>query len=149
MKQWMRFIKDYISLKRIDSIVGPIPLFEQEEFVNDIRDKSGIYFFVSKSHRYIYPSGESPIIYIGTSNNLKRRLKEHLKSFHTAQQHLYKKDIWIYSRYNYIIHHGADVYYLPTIGKEDAKNLESKVLENFFDKYASLPVGNGAFSYRK
>ena len=27
--------------------------------------------------------------------------------------------------------------------------LESKILENFFDKYASLPVGNGAFSYRR
>jgi len=26
--------------------------------------------------------------------------------------------------------------------------LESKVLENYYDKYKALPVGNGAFSYR-
>lgn len=149
MKQWMRFIKEYISLNRIDNIVGPIPLFEQKEYINDISNKAGVYFFISKSKRYIYPKGESPIIYIGTSNSLRRRLKEHLKSFHIAQQHVNEKDLWVYSRYNYIIFHGAEVFYLPIIGKENAKDLESKILENFFDKYASLPVGNGAFSYRR
>ena len=149
MKQWMRFIKEYISLNRIDNIVGPIPLFEQEEYMNDISDKAGVYFFISKSKRYIYPKGESPIIYIGTSNNLRRRLKEHLKSFHIAQQHINEKDIWVYSRYNFMrMSGGFEVYYLRVQGRETAKCLESKVLEDFYDRYGALPVGNGAFSFR-
>ena len=59
------------------------------------------------------------------------------------------KNYWSYSRYNYMrMEGGTELYYLRIQGKENSKALESKVLENYYDKYKALPVGNGAFSYR-
>ena len=37
--------------------------------------------------------------------------------------------------------------YLNAGGKQDPKNLESVFLNQFYQKYRSLPVGNGARSY--
>lgn len=54
-----------------------------------------------------------------------------------------------YSRYNYAAAFGTDIYYMRITGRENEKNLESKAFEGFYDKYGALPVGNGAFSFRK
>ena len=40
---------------------------------------SGIYEFRLKGKKIKYPSGESDVIYIGSTKNIKKRLKEHLK----------------------------------------------------------------------
>lgn len=96
-----------------------------------------------------YPKKDSPVFYIGTSNHLKRRLKSHLKLYKEAKDDFNSNKNWQYSRYNYAVAFGADVYYMRITGREKEKSLESKAIEGFYDKYGALPVGNGAFSFRK
>lgn len=149
MKRCFSFIKEYISKERAShKMEGPIAVFDDAATLDDICDKKGIYFIVSRKHRFIYPAGASPIIYIGKADNLRQRIRIHCRETQTAKKEWKTK--WVYSRYNYItMPGGADVYYLTTITSENAKNLESKALEDFYDRYRALPVGNGAFSYRK
>jgi hypothetical protein len=42
-----------------------------------------------------------------------------------------------------------EILYMRITGRENEKALESKAMEGFYDKYGALPVGNGAFSFRK
>ena len=37
---------------------------------------------------------------------------------------------------------------MRVIGSETNKSLESKVIQDFYDKFGAIPVGNGAFSFR-
>ena len=146
MKQCFTFLKSYLDTNRILNIKGPLALFEESEIdINMIDDFPAIYFFVSRKQRFILPKGKSPIIYIGKADKLKARIQQHIRHYHYNDP----KSSWVYSRYNYMkMEGGVDVYYLRIKGKESPKILESKVLENFYDKYESLPVGNGAFSFR-
>ena len=57
-------------------------LFEYQNFKDlDIPSKGGVYIFVSKEQKFIYPKGESRVIYIGESSNLRRRLYEHKSKY--------------------------------------------------------------------
>ena len=58
------------------------------------------------------------------------------------------KTEWTYSRYNYFEAFKADCYFMRVIGSETNKSLESKVIQDFYDKFGAIPVGNGAFSFR-
>ena len=139
MKRHFHFLKNYLDIERIkNGIKGPIEINEAEDF-------SAIYFFISRNNRFILPWGNSPIIYIGKADKLRTRLMQHNNNYKYADP----KTKFEYSRYNYMnMEGGFEIYYLRTKGRESAKCLESKVLENFYDKYGALPVGNGAFSYR-
>ena len=146
MKRCFSFLKNYLAPDRLQYIKGPLSIFETDNGdIDEIGDFPAIYFFISRKQRFILPAGTSPAIYIGKSDKLRTRLMQH--------RNHYRKDNprtdWSYSRYNYMkMEGGTDVYYLRIQGKENSKILESKVLENYYDKYKALPVGNGAFSYR-
>ncbi len=149
MKKCFSFLKKYIEKNRIENrIYGPFDIFEKEESLSDIKACQGVYFIISKNRKFNYPIKMSPIIYIGKADNLRRRLKQHIRNYNEAKDPVKKKACWIYSRYHYMTHGGAEVYYMPVSGLENAKSLESKVIENFYDTYLSLPIGNGAFSFR-
>lgn len=150
MKPCFRFLNNHIDADRVKKHLSP-PIFVSsinDAYINyDVIDtKSGIYFIVSKNYKFIYPKGNSPLIYIGKADNLRRRLKEHLTNFRNATP----KDSWIYSRYNYMnMPGGFEIYYLTSITNEKSKYLESRAIEDFYDRYLATPVGNGAFSFRK
>lgn len=148
MKRCFSFLKENINKDRANQqLEGPIALFDGNADIN-ICNKKGIYFIVSRKFHFVYPNGNSPIIYIGKADNLKQRLMSHLREAQKAKKEW--KTRWVYSRYNYIdMDGGSDVYYLTTVTNENAKTLESKALEDFYNKFRALPVGNGAFSYRK
>ena len=149
MKRCFCFLKKYIDKSRIENkIYGPFDIFEREEDLELIGNQQGVYFIVSKSRKYSYPAKTSPVIYIGKADHLKSRLKQHVRHYKDAMDIHKQKSCWIYSRYHYMTHGGAEVYYMPVSGQEKAKILESKALENFYDTYLALPVGNGAFSFR-
>ena len=149
MNRNLTFLNKYLGYKRSqDRIYTALDLFEKPELIDAIQHKSGIYIIMSPTQKFVYPLGTSPIIYIGTSNNLHRRLKEHIKYYQLAVEHWRDLSRWIYSRYNYIISYGGRVYYMHTQGRETNKALESRALEGFYDKFGALPVGNGAFSFR-
>src|SRR3989442_13618788 len=46
---------------------------------HEIPASPGIYLLVAKSFRFTYPTGRSPIYYIGMTQSLRRRLSGHLK----------------------------------------------------------------------
>lgn len=149
MRQCFRFLKNQISADRVrQTLQGPILISEknyEDLDPNTIQEKSGIYFIVSKQHKFVYPKGDSPLIYIGKADNLRRRIQDHLVAYKNANP----KAMWTYSRYNYMdMSGGFEIYYLTTITNEKAKYLESRAMEDFYDRYLATPVGNGAFSYR-
>lgn len=136
------------SYREPDLIIDNI--FDFEDF-SEIPEKSGAYIITSHKQKFTYPNGVSKIIYIGKSSNLKRRIQTHkrvvleIKNLRKDERNSY----WYYSRYQYIAKFGGKVYLFTTRGKQDEKNLENKLIENFYDRYFALPVGNGAISYRK
>lgn len=147
MKRYFSFLKEYIDKDRAYKIEGPLAIFDDVSSIENMPDKKGIYFIASRKHRFVYPNGNSPIIYIGKADNLRKRLMGHSREARNAKET--RKTQWVYSRYNYIMMDGgADVYFLTTITNENPKGLESRALEDFYNKYWALPVGNGAFSYR-
>ena len=127
-------------------------VFQSDDCFDDVPNHPGVYILVARETKFQYPKGPSkglsPILYIGTSNHLKTRLKQHLKLYKEAKEDFKKCTKWMYGRYNYIVAFGADLYYLRVTGCEKEKALESKAIEGFYDTYGALPVGNGANSYR-
>ncbi len=112
--------------------------------------KRGVYIFVSQNQEFVYPEGNSRVFYIGKSDNLRRRIREHSNKYLTVceetQNDFFSR--WEYGRYYYAKAYGCDAYYMPVSGVEESKDLESKIMECFYNRYKALPVGNGAFSYR-
>jgi len=108
----------------------------------------GVYVFVSHNQKFVYPNGMSRIIYIGKAENLKARLsthKRHLKEL--ANLPIKEKSInWWYARYHYMSAFGCKVFCFRVKGKQEAKNLEHKLLSYFYHRYYAMPVGNGAIS---
>ena len=122
--------------------------------INNVTTGSGVYIIVSADKtKFVYPKGNSPVIYIGKADNLRRRLSEHLKNLNNIQdEETYMRGHWHQpcSRYQYMKYYGAYVYTFHRLkNSQDPKNLESQILWKFYERYRSLPVGNGARSFRK
>ena len=153
MKSILKFLKGHINESLIESKLWEIDnVFKSSDCFDEVPNLPGIYIFVARETKFQYPKGPnggySPVIYIGTSNHLRTRLKQHLNQYIKANKDFKSSQNWHYSRYNYIVAFGADLYYMRITGCEKEKALESKAIEGFFDMYGALPVGNGAISYR-
>lgn len=125
-----------------------------KEEINEVTTGPGVYIIVSTDNtKFVYPKGTSTVIYIGEAKNLRRRLSEHLKNLNNVQdEFVYMKGHWHQpcSRYQYMKYYGAYVYTFRCLkSTQDAKDLESKILWKFYERYRSLPVGNGARSFKK
>ena len=150
MKRELQFLTGYISKEVLESKLERIEnAFLYDDCFDEVTNESRIYIMMAKKSGFVYPKKESPVFYIGTSNHLKKRLKAHLKLYKRAKDDFKTHCSWQYSRYNYAVAFGTDIYYMRITGREKEKDLESKALEGFYDKYGALPVGNGAFSFRK
>jgi excinuclease UvrABC nuclease subunit len=125
-------------------------IYKSSEY-ESVPKKPGAYIFLSLNQKFIYPNGQSKVIYIGMSKNLKTRLNGHRRHFNLLKnmdtEERYQE--WYYSRYQYMESFGGEIYYFTRQGPQDPKNLENKLLDYFYYKYLSLPVGNGAFSLYK
>jgi len=128
---------------------GIIPdLFRYERF-NSVPCKSGAYIILSQSQKFVYPNGESTVFYIGMSTNLNSRIKKHIK-ISNKLNNLPKNEMqsfWYYSRYHYMIAFGCKLFWYTTRGKQTPKSIERYLIEEFYDKFYSLPTANGAFSF--
>lgn len=120
------------------------------------KHEAGVYVISSTDGtKYTYPNGKkSPILYIGKSDDLLRRLRD--EHYYKGLKHLLDdKDygiadnIQVAPRYQYMYYNGCHVDVFKCKGKQDAKNLESIVLNQFYQKYRALPVGNAARSFGK
>jgi hypothetical protein len=112
---------------------------------------SGAYILMSIKQSFVYPGGKSKVLYIGKSKNLFKRIKTHhnnLKKIVSLKKSELCND-WYYKRYQYMRKFGCQVFWYSTRGIQDSKNLESDIMEYFYDRYLSIPIGNGSFSFRK
>lgn len=150
MKRVLQFLTEYIDKNIIESKAHPIKdAFQSDDCFDSVPNESGIYIMVAQKREFIYPKKDSPVFYIGTSKHLKTRLKTHFRRYKEAKADFKKHESWNYGRYNYAAAFDADIYYMRITGRENEKTLESKAILGFYNKYGALPVGNGAFSFRK
>jgi excinuclease UvrABC nuclease subunit len=125
-------------------------ILEIQDF-SDIPTMPGAYIFASHDQKFIYPNGQSKIIYIGKAINLRRRIQTHRRVIYELKRLSIedRNSYWYYPRYQYLTKFGAKLFYFTIRGTQDEQNLENKLLEAFYDRFLSLPVGNGAISYKK
>ncbi len=128
--------------------------FEDSNFNCQLEDKKGCYIISSPNKKFEYAKGNSPVIYIGMSDHLYRRLHdEHYGKY--LKVLINDKDFGLKTnrihqlpdRYQYMYWWGAvvDVFYCK--GNQSEKEFESSLIANFYYKYRCMPVGNGARSF--
>lgn len=139
MKQFLQFLKGFRSTRGFDGEVEDL----LEDNLTNLPPREGVYIITSHSKKFIYPWGESKVIYIGKSNSIRRRLNEHHRAINRKSQD------WDADKHNYMREYGASAVYYLTLGKQDSKNLESEILYRFFSKYGAMPVGNAARSFHR
>ena len=108
MKQYLKsFIPDFRPIKGPDASFD-LRDFMEEDFVCPVyRDDIGVYIISSTDGtKYTYPNGKkSPILYIGMSDDLFRRLKEHyyrLRLLLDNKDYGIEDNIMLASRYQYM-----------------------------------------------
>ena len=92
----------------------------------------------------------NPEDYIGMSDDLLRRLKEHyyrLRLLLDNKDYGIEDNIMLASRYQYMYYNGSHVDVFKCRGYQESKNLESMILNQFYQKHRAIPVGNGARSF--
>ena len=157
MKQYLKsFIPDFRPINGPDASFDLLD-FQEKDFICPInKDDMGVYIITATDGtKYVYPNGKkSPIIYIGMSDDLLRRLKD--EHFTKGLKRLLNNPDWgiecncqLASRYQYMYYNGSHVDVFKCRGLQDTKNLESFVLNQFYQTYRAIPVGNGARSFGK
>lgn len=146
MKNELRFLTTDGFRPVKNDIDYEIPDFDKVD-LSAIEERPGAYIIVSQGQYFPYPDGESKIMYIGESDNLKQRLSRHYKNY-TNVCEFYQPPQYYTSKYNYMRAFGAKVYCFYTSGTQTSKNLESILMAAFAKRYGAIPVGNGARSFR-
>lgn len=150
-----RYLKSFLSDFRLPDASFDLRDFKDKDFRAPVRQHEiGVYIIsATDGTKYTYPNGKrSPIIYIGMSEDLFRRLKD--EHFTKGLKRLLDDSEWgldknwqLASRYQYMYYNGSHVDVFKRRGPQDAKNLESIILNRFYQTYRALPVGNGARSF--
>lgn len=121
---------------------------EYPEGFSEITRQGGVYIIASIHQRFIYPRHTSRIIYIGKADDLYRRIHEHRRQLQNLRSD-FANNLWCNDRYHYMAQYGARIYYYKCLQKQDAKDLEARIMEAFYEYYLATPIGNGARSFRK
>ena len=130
-------------------------ILNEDDIPVDTIGHAGVYVIeTTDGTRFNYPKGKSKVIYIGMSDDLRVRLRDHRRELNELWKNIdygiyNESEPWPSNRYQYMRYHGAKVFYYKCRGEQDAKNLESRVMWAFYTKYRALPVGNAAKSYAK
>ncbi len=122
---------------------------EIDKISPDLENVCGAYIFYSRKQSFIYPNGKSKVIYIGKSEKLRDRILSHFRQYKTLRdlKKYERTEYWRYTRYFYMLKFDARVAWFTTRGNQTAKQLETDLIDHFYERYNALPVGNGAFSY--
>lgn len=152
MKRELSFLKtsNYSSSFREKQGPKEINLLDENPF-DEIADVPGVYIIASSDNtQFIYPKGKNSVIYIGKSEHLIQRLKthkRHLEFVMSNDENLLRNRIQMFQRYQYMSSFGAKVFIYYCRKTQDAKEMESNILQRVYEKYRALPVGNGARSF--
>ena len=158
-----KYIKQFMGadFRKAEGVNASFDLLDFEDSSFDCGiglGKAGCYIISATKRNFEYANGKkSPILYIGCSNDLYRRLHDEHYLKHLAVLRA-DKDFGIgktsiicqmADKYQYMLYSGChvDVFYCK--GKQDEFDFESYLLASFYDIYRCTPVGNGARSYGK
>jgi hypothetical protein len=115
--------------------------------------ENGIYMFVARHTKFVYPMGESSIYYIGSGKPLINRLKGKLKKDLDDERPGYNERITIdnetiyhYPTSTFYNSHETDIYYLfiPNALELSEKDVENAIIAAFHLKFGIKPMGNRA-----
>ena len=146
------FLKDF---RQRQGAAGGFLLDAEEGIPSELGGHAGVYVIeATDDFKFPYPKGNSKVIYIGKADDLRARLKQHRHRLNQlidtdGKYGLADDEPWVSSKYQYMYYHGARVFFYKCLGKQEAKELEARVMWSFYKKYRALPVGNGAKSYSK
>jgi hypothetical protein len=148
------FMPDFRTVRGVDASFD-LRDFADKDFDCPVTNRDvGIYIIsATDGTKYTYANGKkSPIIYIGKSDKLLRRLRDehytkHLKLLLDNPDYGIDDNIQMSSRYQYMLYNGSHVDVFKCRGSQESKTLESIFLNQFYQKYRSFPVGNAARSF--
>ena len=103
----------------------------------------GAYVLGTTSQALIYPWGVSKVFYIGESVNLRRRLRYH------RQQTLKVKEgqiRWDHERNQFGAAYGMNCSWWTCPEGETTKDLEDRLLWDFWKRYGATPAANGQWT---
>lgn len=153
MKRELCFLKTSNYSSSFREKLGPnkeINLLDENCF-DDVDDVPGVYIIASSDKtQFVYPKGKNSVIYIGKSEHLVQRLKTHKRHLEFVMfndENLLRIRLQMFQRYQYMWSFGAKVFIYYCRKNQDAKGMESYILQRFYEKYRALPVGNGARSF--
>jgi len=144
------------------SVQGPDYSFNLKDCINPdfeplVEKREGCYVISTNGQELTYANGKkSRVLYIGLSDNLRRRLLsehfgKHLKRLMLDKNFGLDPHVrhQMQDKYQYMLYLGAHVDVFYTRGTQDIKNFESLLIYRFYEHYRSMPVGNGARSFER
>jgi hypothetical protein len=139
----LKFLEDF------EAKASPIEAFWRLD-KHSIPASPGVYFLVASAGiRFRYPSGQSPIYYIGQTQSLRTRLRGHL-TYHRHVREDCRTEFLLYeARHEYGGKFGGRYFFIRTWRGLSAKRLEDIVLARFAKWYHTFPVGNGAAAWNR
>jgi excinuclease UvrABC nuclease subunit len=112
--------------------------FDREHIKNNIPIKSGVYVFLQKDFYRRY-KGETRIIKIGKSSNLRQEIENHLIR-HTCANRLKRIQK----------HNNQKIYFqFIEMNEEGIDDMEKILLKEFEDEYWDLPILNSQRGYAR
>ena len=133
------------DLRDTDYFSGVLPFWKLKK--HDLPQSAGAYILLARGTRFLYPSGTSPVYYIGQSRNLRHRLHTHIKYASEAQDNRQLPLYW--PRYEYAAKYGMGYCYVQTWKGLTPRALEENLLAKFARKHRAFPVANGAGSWNR
>ena len=113
---------------------------------HEIPIRPGAYVLVADTW-FQYPTGRSPVFYIGQSDDLRFRLNEHLKYATHVKEDRRVDSALYFPRYEYGGRFGKSYAYLRTWQRLSPRTLEADLMACFAKQYGTFPVANGAGSW--
>jgi hypothetical protein len=115
---------------------------------HDIPETGGAYVLVA-SEWFVYPSGKSPVFYVGQSRNLRQRLRMHRRySIDVRDDQRNRGDLY-WPRYEYAGRFGSRYAFVKTHRGKTPRAVEEELLASFARQYRSFPVANGSGSWNR
>jgi excinuclease UvrABC nuclease subunit len=126
---------------------GPLNLLDDDSLCL-IPGKPGAYVLgTSEGTNLLYPWGRSPIFYIGKAQDLRTRLSSHRRHILDASED--HDELYWWPRYQYGASFGCTVAWYSTRGRQTPSQLESTLINQFYEAYGSIPCANGAWPFHK
>lgn len=107
-----------------------------------------VYYYSLSTGTFDYPNGKSNVLYIGYTEGELKKSKTSLsfRFVHCKDGHDCKSNICLRHYYKTQIPLTLEIYVLPST--RPAQKIEAKLRRQFLEKYAALPIADGA-SYKK